>query len=118
MPQENFFFTENPTENDEPITYRLPIRKTLNYVNRFSISENDQHDISGFFILDNPTDFKKYQPSEKTQCRTEIDKKRKEISKSIASQLSKCHGVVNFFLSGNALFKDETGIGYRIKVCL
>ena len=57
MPQENFFFTENPTENDEPITNRLPIRNTLNYVNtRFSISETDQHDIlDSLFSIIQPT---------------------------------------------------------------
>ena len=109
MPQNNFFFTENPTKNDEPITSRLPFRNTLNYINRFSISEIDQHEISGFFVLDNPIDFNKFEPSEKIQWRREMQKKRKEISQKLEVKLAKCHGVVNFFLSGKALFKDQTG---------
>ena len=109
MPQENFFFTENPTENGELIMNRLPLRNTLNYMNRFSISENDQHEISGFFVLDNPVDRKKLEPSEKIRWRNEIEEKREEISQKLVLKLSSCYDVVNFFLSGNALFKSETG---------
>ena len=109
MSNQLFFFTENPTVNSKHISKRLPLRNTLNYMNRFSISETDQHEISGFFILDNPTNIKKVKSSEMAKWREEIEKKRKEISEQLALKLPKCYGVVNFFLSGNALFKNLSG---------
>ena len=109
MSNQLFFFTENPSVDNRPLSKRLPLRNTLNYMNKFTISENDQFEIAGFFVLDNPTDRKRFDSARKIRWRNEIEGKINEISKMLTLKLSTCIDVVNFFLSGNSLFKSETG---------
>ena len=74
------------------------------------MSEDDQYDIAGFYLFDNPIDFKKFESTEKNRWREKMNEKRNEISKNLSSKLSTCEGIVYFFLSGQALFKNETGM--------
>ena len=112
-----FFFTENPTRDNEPIVERQPLQNTINYMNKFTVTENDQFEISGFYVLDNPTDYKKFKSNEKIRWRNKMNDKREEISRDMASKLSTCEDVVNFFLSGTALFKSETGKDLLDHIC-
>ena len=109
MSNQIFFFTENPTRDNESILERQPLRNTINYMNKFTVTENDQFEISGFYVLDHPLDLKKFVADEKTRWRISMKEKRDQVLQDLASKLSTCEGIVNVFLSGSALFKNETG---------
>lgn len=94
-----FFITENrynswaPTENSLPIEKSLPWKNTRNYMNRMTVSEDDQFEICGLIVV----------PIGKLT--RERKEEKKAIPTQIISKLSRASGIVDVLISGLNLCK-------------
>ena len=89
-----FFLTENRPSYGANAENTLPWRNTRNYMNRMTVSEHDQFEISGFFAI--PVG---RWNSEREQVREEL----KNISAQVISKLSASSGIVDVLVSGISL---------------
>ena len=109
--REIFFFTEKYTGGD--LTHQeiiQPWKNTLNYINRFSISEEDGFDIAGVFTMQNSemsTQSSSKNPSHLNNIMEQTYTQRTEI----LNHLSKAAGFVHVFISGMKLYKNRQKAG-------
>ena len=105
--REIFFFTEKYTGNDYNHQEIIqPWKNTLNYINRFSISEEDGFDIAGVFTMKNSEGSTKSRQTNPKYL-NEILKKNYEPRAEILKNLWKASGIVHVFISGMKLYKDH-----------
>ena len=109
--REMYFFTEKYIGKDK--NHREIIRSwknTLNYINRFSISEEDGFDIAGIFTMTNSSQLTK---SIKRKSKRSKNFLNKELAKTYPSRaeilrhLSEASGIVHVFISGMKLYRDH-----------
>ena len=102
--RELYFFTEKYTGKDSDHHEIVqPWKNTLNYINRFSISEEDAFEIAGIFTLTNSNLHTKR--SRKAESHF-LDKKLAETyyrRATILNHLCKASGIVHVFISGMKL---------------
>ena len=89
-----FFLTENRPSYGGNAENTLPWRNTRNYMNRMTVSEHDQFEISGFFAI--PVG---RWNSEREHVKEEL----KNISAQVISKLSASSGIVDVLVSGISL---------------
>ena len=89
-----FFLTENRPSYGDNAENTPPWKNTRNYMNRMTVSEHDQFEISGFFAL--PVGYS-------AREREEVNEESKNISAQIRRQLSTLSGVVDVLVSGISL---------------
>ena len=106
-----FFLTENRPSYGADAETTLPWKNTRNYMNRMTVSEHDQFEITGFFAIpvarwDNEREEKK--------------EESKNISAQVIRQLSTLSGIVHVLVSGISLCykqKNEGMVSDLHRVC-
>ena len=86
-----FFFTENRTRKTTTNETSLPWKNTRMYMNKMTISEDDQFELCGFFDICNPS-------------MKRSNKNHENIQNQI-NKLSAASGTVHLFISGINLTK-------------
>ena len=104
-----FFFTENHHKNGVPNDNNLPWKNTRNYMNRFTVSEDDCFEICGII------------PIHTGQMNRERKEEKKSIPRQIVTKLSAMSGNVDVFVSGmkllnNNYFPCDEGIGFVMPI--
>ena len=89
-----FFLTENRLSYGANAENTPPWKNTRNYMNKMTISEHDQFEISGFYAIPVETWDKE---------RNEVKEESKNVSAEVISQLSMLSGVVDVLVSGISL---------------
>ena len=111
--REMFFFTEKYTGKDfHHHEIVQPWKNTLNYINRFSISEEDAFDIAGVYTMNNSSHLTKSQKKRSKKSKSILDNMLKKTYPSraeILSHLSGASGIVHVFISGMKLYRDYPG---------
>lgn len=118
MPSENrqiFFLIENSVKNEKDNSDDLSGKMARNLMNRFSISEENQFDISGYHAYDNncaafrnkygktgKTEGKEISTKEQRKRYREVNKKRKKMLKNLSNAL----GTLDIMICGMKLFRD------------
>jgi len=118
MPSENrqiFFLIENSVKNEKDNSDDLSGKMARNLMNRFSISEENQFEISGCHAYDNNcaafrnkydktdgTKGKKISAKEQRRRYREVNKKRKKIFKNLSNSMGK----LDIMICGMTLFRD------------
>jgi len=89
-----FFLTENRPSFGVAAETTLPWKNTRNYMNRMTVSEHDQFEISGLFAI----------PVETSEREREaVKEESKSISAQIIKKLSTLSGIVHVLVSGISL---------------
>ena len=94
-----YFFTENRTGKLPAPEISLPWKNTRNYMNKMTVSEEDQYEICGFYSI----------PS--TLGKSVIPR---PLQQQITNELTAASGEVDLFLSGINLSKSYKGEGLSI----
>lgn len=99
-----FFFTENHFKNGAKNMNNLPWKNTRNYMNKITVSEDDQFEICGLFPI--------HTGNMNRDCKEE----KKNIPRRIITKLSAMSGTVDVFVSGmkllyNKFFPSDEGMG-------
>ena len=104
--REMFFFTEKYTGNDHNHQEIIhPWKNTLNYINRFSISEEDGFDIAGIFTMTNTNISTKAKKNSNLLNRV-LEETYKERA-GVLNHLSLASGIVHVFISGMKLYRTK-----------
>ena len=99
-----FFLTENRPSYGANAENTPPWKNTRNYMNRMTVSEHDQFEISGFYAIPVETSDRE---------RAEVNEELKNISAQVISKLSTLSGNVHVLASGISLcFKKLKGRGF------
>ena len=104
--REMFFFTEkyNGKDSDHHEIVQ-PWKNTLNYINKFSISEEDGFDIGGVFTMTNSNVSTKSSSKNPGHLNKIMEETYKERTK-ILNNLSKAAGCLHVFISGMKLYRN------------
>ena len=105
-----FFLTENRPSFGADAETTLPWKNTRNYMNRMTVSEHDQFEISGFFAIPVGTSDRE---------REGVKEESKNISAQVIKQLSTLSGIVHVLVSGISLCyrqKNEGRVSYLHRV--
>ena len=89
-----FFLTENRPSYGANAENTLPWKNTRNYMNRMTVSEHDQFEISGFFAIS---------VGRWNSEREEVKEELKIISAKVINKLSASSGIVDVLVSGISL---------------
>jgi len=118
MPSENrqiFFLIENSVKNEKDNSDDLSGKMARNLMNRFSISEESQFEISGCYAYDNTCaayrnkysktgkpEGKQISAKEQRKRYREVNKKRKKVLKNLSNAM----GTLDIMICGMKLFRE------------
>ena len=103
-----FFLTENHFKNGARNHNNLPWKNTRNYMNKFTVSEDDRFEICGIF------------PIHTGQMNKACKEEKKNILRQIITKMSAMSGNVDVFVSGmkllnNNYYPSDEGIGFVMR---
>ena len=103
--REIFFFIEQYDGNHDREEYHQ-WKNTRNYMNKFSISEEDSFDIIGIYTINNPST-RDYPNRNDDQYLKRIQNETLTERKKVFEHLAKASGIVHVFISGMLLYTEH-----------
>ena len=98
-----FFLTENRPSYGANAENTLPWKNTRNYMNKMTVSEHDQFEISGFYAIPVETSDRE---------RAKVQEQFNNISAQVIRKLATLSGNVHVLVSGISLCFKRKGRGF------